>query len=149
MRRFEEAISAHQDAAAIYRETGDRHREGVALNNLGLALREVRRFEEAISAHQDAAAIYRETGDRHREGTALTNLGVALREVRRFEEAISAHQDAAAIFRETGDRHSEGDGAEQPRRRAVVGAAVRGGDQRLPGRGGDLPGDRRSILGRR
>jgi Tetratricopeptide repeat len=46
----------------------------MALNNLGLALREVRRFEEAITAHQDAAAIYRETGDRHREGTALNNL---------------------------------------------------------------------------
>jgi Flp pilus assembly protein TadD len=40
-----------------YRETGDRHGEGRALNNLGLALLEVRRFEEAISAHQDAAAI--------------------------------------------------------------------------------------------
>ena len=108
VRRFEEAISAHQDAAAIFRETGDRHGEGLALNNLGLVLREVRRFEEAVSACQDAAAIFRETGDRHREGMALNNLGIALRYVRRFEEAISAHQDAAAIYRETGDRHREG-----------------------------------------
>ena len=35
VRRFEEAITAHQDAAAIFRETGDRHSEGAALNNLG------------------------------------------------------------------------------------------------------------------
>ncbi len=34
MRRFEEAITAHQDAATIYQETGDRHGEGMALNNL-------------------------------------------------------------------------------------------------------------------
>ena len=34
VRRFEEAITAHQDAVAIYRETGDRHREGIALGNL-------------------------------------------------------------------------------------------------------------------
>ena len=34
MRRFEEAITAHQDAAAIFRETGDRHREDIAVNNL-------------------------------------------------------------------------------------------------------------------
>ena len=33
------------------------HGEGRALNNLGVALREMRRFEVAISAHQDAAAI--------------------------------------------------------------------------------------------
>ena len=78
MRRFEEAITAHQDAAAIFRETGDRHGEGRALDNLGIALREVRRFEEAITAHQDAAAIFRETGDRHGEGGALDNLGTAL-----------------------------------------------------------------------
>jgi len=89
-------------------ETGGRHNEGNALNNLGLALREVRRFEEAITANQDAAAIYRETGGRHREGGALNNLGLAPRYVRRSEEAITAHQDAAAIYRETEDRHRQG-----------------------------------------
>jgi tetratricopeptide (TPR) repeat protein len=108
VRRFEQAITAHQEAAAIYQETSDRHREGTALNNLGVALRQVRRFDEAIATSQDAAAIYRETGDRHREGTALNNLGIALQEVRRLDEAITAHQDAAAICRETGDRHREG-----------------------------------------
>ena len=108
VRRFAEAITAHQDAAAIYRETGDRHSEGRALGNLGGPLLEVRRFDEAITAYQDAAAIYRETGDRHREGAGLTGLGIALLEVRRFDEAITACQDGAAIYRETGDRHGEG-----------------------------------------
>jgi tetratricopeptide (TPR) repeat protein len=108
VRRFEEAISACQDAAAICRETGDQRGEALALANLGLALQGVRRFEEAISACQDAAAICRETGDRHREGATLIGLGAALQEVRRFEEAISACRDAAAICRETGDRHREG-----------------------------------------
>ena len=108
VRRFEEAISAHQDAAAIFRETGDRHGEGMAIGNLGLALYDVRRFGEAIRAHEEDLAICRETGDRHGAGMTLNNLGLALREVGRFEEAISAHQDAAAIHRETGDRHGEG-----------------------------------------
>jgi tetratricopeptide (TPR) repeat protein len=108
VRRFDEAITACQDAAVIFRETGDRRGEGMALTNLGLALGEVRRFEEAITACQDAAVIRRETGDRHGEGMALGNLGLALREVRRFEEAITACQDAAVIFGETGDRHGEG-----------------------------------------
>ena len=72
MRRFEEAITAHQDATAIFRETGDRHGEGNALVGLGIALAEMRRFEEAITAYQDATAIFRETGDRHGEGSAQT-----------------------------------------------------------------------------
>jgi hypothetical protein len=34
VQRFEEAITACQDAAAILLETGDRHAEGIALANL-------------------------------------------------------------------------------------------------------------------
>ncbi|MBD2896526.1 Regulatory protein AfsR [Actinomadura sp. RB99] len=108
VRRFEEAVTAHQDAAAIYRELGDRRSEGGALNNLGSALAQVRRFDEAITAHQQNLAIFRETGDRHGEGGGLNNLGSALVGVGRFEEAIIAHQDAADIFRDLGDRRSEG-----------------------------------------
>jgi tetratricopeptide (TPR) repeat protein len=77
VQRFKEAITAHQDAATIYRETGDRHGQGSALVNLGVALRNVGRFEEAITADQDAAAIFREIGDQHGEGIALGNLEAA------------------------------------------------------------------------
>jgi tetratricopeptide (TPR) repeat protein len=108
VRRFEESIVAHQKAAAIFREIGDRHREGTAVNDLGAALEELRRFEDAIIALQDAAAIFRETGDRLGEGMALNNLGTVLTQVRRFEDAIVTHQEAAAIYREIGDRHYEG-----------------------------------------
>jgi hypothetical protein len=38
VRRFEEAIIACQDAVAIFRETGDRHGEGIALSNLETAM---------------------------------------------------------------------------------------------------------------
>jgi tetratricopeptide (TPR) repeat protein len=56
----------------------DRHREGTALYNLGLALAAVRRFDEAVTAYQQAAAIFVESGDRYGEGKALYNLGLAL-----------------------------------------------------------------------
>jgi tetratricopeptide (TPR) repeat protein len=107
-RRFDDLLTVLAISRDSAHRLGNRAGEAAALNNLGLALRQVRRFEEAISACRDAAAICRETGDRHGEGQALDNLGAALAEVRRFEEAISAHQDAAAICRETGDRHGEG-----------------------------------------
>ena len=42
-----------QDAPAIYRETGDRHSEGVVLNNLGGALRKAGHSGEAITALHD------------------------------------------------------------------------------------------------
>ncbi|MFC5188090.1 tetratricopeptide repeat protein [Actinomadura harenae] len=107
-RLFNDWITLSALARDTAARTGDRTAEGMALNNLGIALQQMRQFEEAITTHQDAAAIYRETGDRHSEGQALNNLGIALQQMRRFEEAITAQQDAAAILRETGDRHGEG-----------------------------------------
>ena len=98
-RRFDDWIAVLQISRDAAHRLGSPVNEGAALNNLGVALREVRRFEEAVTACQDAAAIFREAGDRHGEGRALNNLGVALVEVRRFEEAVTACQDAAAIFR--------------------------------------------------
>jgi tetratricopeptide (TPR) repeat protein len=107
-RRFDDWIAIATIGLDAAWRLGDRYSEGMALGNLGIALRYVQRFEEAITSCQDAAAIFWETGDRNSEGSALTNLGIALVEVQRFEEAITAHQDAAAIYRETGDRHREG-----------------------------------------
>ena len=107
LRRYDEAVIAHQDAVAIVRQAGDRHAEGEILNNLGLALHGLDRNDEALIAHQDAAAIFRQAGDRHAEGKALNNLGLALHGLDRNDEAVIAHQDAAAIFRQAGQRRDE------------------------------------------
>jgi tetratricopeptide (TPR) repeat protein len=107
-RYFDDWITLTTTALTVFRKLGDRHGEGAALNNLGLALRKVRQFDEAINAHTQAATIFRELGNRHREGGTLNNLGLALQEVRRFEEAINAHTQAATIFRELGDHSREG-----------------------------------------
>jgi hypothetical protein len=45
VRRFDDAIAACQDAVAIYRQDGDRHGEGIALNQAQLAQNQ----------HQDSA----------------------------------------------------------------------------------------------
>jgi Flp pilus assembly protein TadD len=52
-------------------QTGGRNREGGALNNLGIALREAGRLDEAVTAYQDAAAIFREARDRNGEAMSL------------------------------------------------------------------------------
>ncbi|MFD0417979.1 tetratricopeptide repeat protein [Streptomyces sp. NPDC127108] len=107
-RHFDDLITVSQSALAASQQLGDHHREGGALNHLGLALTLVRRFEEAIDAHTRAATIFRAFPDRLEEASALNGLGLALNGVRRFEEAIDAHTRAADALRELGDQHSEG-----------------------------------------
>ncbi len=107
-RRVDDWLATTTISVDAARRLGDRGNEGIALNNLGLALRQARRFDEAIATHQEAAAIFRKTGERRGDGGALNNLGLALQEVGRVDEAITAHKEAAAIHRDTGDRLSEG-----------------------------------------
>jgi tetratricopeptide (TPR) repeat protein len=99
---------AHQDAAARWQGTADRHGEGTKLGYHGMVLTHLREFKRAIPFLRDAVAIFRETGDRPGEGEALRNLGVALQGIGQSAEAIIVLRDAAAIFREIGDRHREG-----------------------------------------
>ncbi|GGT56999.1 hypothetical protein GCM10010271_70890 [Streptomyces kurssanovii] len=106
-RHFEDAITLNTATVGIHQDTGDRHREGLTLTNLGLVLSEVRRFDEAITAHSEALNIMRDCGDRQGKGQALTNFGLVLSQVRRFDEAIAAHTEAAGIFHDTGDRRGE------------------------------------------
>jgi tetratricopeptide (TPR) repeat protein len=106
--RVEEAITSLQQAVTIYRGTGDWYGEGIALANLGLALRQVGRVEEAIPIMQQAAAIFRQISDRYHEGIALDILVQALRRVHRFEEAITALEQAVAINHDISERRSEG-----------------------------------------
>ncbi|MEU4567316.1 tetratricopeptide repeat protein [Micromonospora sp. NPDC023956] len=107
-RHFTDWITIGTVTRDICRQSGDRHGEGAAWNNLGSALRQVRRFDEALAAYTTARDIFRELGDRHGEGTAWNNLGNALQQVRRFDGAIDAHATARDVFRELGDRCGEG-----------------------------------------
>ncbi|MGY0230924.1 tetratricopeptide repeat protein [Longispora urticae] len=107
-RHLTELVTLAELAVTASSALHDRRGAARALNNLGLALWQVRRFEEAITACERAALICREIGDRSSESTALNNLGNALQEVRRFETAIDAYEQAALIYREIGDRYGEG-----------------------------------------
>ena len=95
-------------SAAIFREVGDRHGEGMALGNLGVALAEARRFEEAIACYQQDIVICQETGDRYGEGQTLDNLARAYQEMQQDDRAAACWQDAAAAMRDVGDHEEAG-----------------------------------------
>ncbi|MER5934902.1 tetratricopeptide repeat protein [Streptomyces sp. NPDC002054] len=107
-RSYGDMATVSAAAVTIARSQGDLQAEGIALNDYGSALRQMRRFDESIEAHSRALDIAAELDDRLAAGGALQNLGNAYRMVRRFEESVEAHGRAVALFREFGDRHGEG-----------------------------------------
>ena len=106
-RYFDDKITLCRAAQDAAHHAGDRHREAMAWNNLGNALRAVGRPGEAIDAHTHACDIFRATGDRLREATVWNNLGLALRAEGRVREAIDALTYSRKLHQATGDRQRE------------------------------------------
>ncbi|WP_327207210.1 tetratricopeptide repeat protein [[Kitasatospora] papulosa] len=107
LRRFDEALHAHEAARTMHQQAGNTHGAAKAWNNLGLVLRALRRFDDALHAHQTDLNHCLQTGDTHGAATAWSNLGLALQELRRFDEAHDALRTARTLFQQTGDTHSE------------------------------------------
>ncbi len=104
----EDAIPTAREAVTIFRLLGDRHREGIALGHIAIALQATGQATESIAAYRDIVAVMRKAGDRRGEGVTLINLGYALQEAGMMEEAITAEEEAANILGEIGDRGGEG-----------------------------------------
>ncbi|MGX1582804.1 tetratricopeptide repeat protein, partial [Streptomyces koyangensis] len=60
LRRFDDALHAHETARTLHQQTNDTHGQAKAWNNLGSTLRELRRFDDALHAHETARTLYQQ-----------------------------------------------------------------------------------------
>ena len=109
--RREEALTAAQEAADLYRGLARARPEAFApnlamsLNNLAAMLSNLGRREEALTAAQEAADLYRGLARARPEAFApnlamsLNNLAAMLSNLGRREEALTAAQEAADLYR--------------------------------------------------
>lgn len=97
-----------EEARALYRQLGERRREGEVVWSLGAFANNAARLEEAAQFYEDALAIHREVGNRRFEGIALAGLGSIHLGRGQPSEARSFYEQALAIYAEIGDRRFEG-----------------------------------------
>ncbi len=63
LKRYKEAEATYQRAIAMLKVSGNRHSEGIALNQLGFVYLEQKRQREAVDCFNKAAAIFSQMGD--------------------------------------------------------------------------------------
>jgi DNA-binding CsgD family transcriptional regulator len=102
-RDYGAALQFAEQALALARATGDRLREGLALNRLGNVLTNLRRFDEGRALHEDALVIFEAERDRWGSADSLDLIGMARYLAGEVIEAREAFGRAAAIFTELGD----------------------------------------------
>ncbi|WP_405540483.1 tetratricopeptide repeat protein [Streptomyces sp. NBC_00075] len=106
-RHFDDGVGVGQAGLEAAVRSGDHHREAVAWNNLGSALRGAGRVAEAVEAHTRARDLHQAAGDHHREAVAWNNLGSALGVAGRVAEAVEAHTRARELHQAAGDGQGE------------------------------------------
>lgn len=102
------ATRALEQATELFRRSGDRAREGLALSRLATLPMNVGRFDEAEPLLERALAIHREVGDRAAEGNTLGNLALLHHERGALDQAIQCFEAALAIHQSEGNVRSEG-----------------------------------------
>ena len=93
----EQALAPYEAALDLARRTGDRHREGSVLANLGNEYAEMGIMDKALLHDEAAIAVAREVGNRRLEGNTLCNLGLLHQVQGRFSEALDQLEAALAV----------------------------------------------------
>jgi tetratricopeptide (TPR) repeat protein len=105
--RFQEARTACEQAAEIFRRIGDVHDEAVALSNAGMALYDMAAFEEAVRVHARAIGLIVRSWDLGSQAKIRFRLGIALAKVGRLAEALTEQDLAADAFHEAAQADNE------------------------------------------
>ena len=102
------AISCHEKALRITRESKNRLGEGASLGNLSSCYADLGQTRRAIDYLEQALSVAREFGNRQGEEVCLGNLASRYADLGQTTQALDYYEQALAIDREIGARRDEG-----------------------------------------
>lgn len=106
--KFSMAEQTLLNALAAYQATQDHAGAISALNNLGIAYRNLQQFPKAIACYQQALELGRQIGATPAFfAMALNNLGITHNSHGDFQAALSCFQAALPLYQQIGDRRGE------------------------------------------
>ena len=101
--RYSEAASCFEQALADARAVDDRRRAAEALNDLGVARRELDEWDAAEAALTEARSLFEALQDRKGEAQAIGNLASVYEGRGDHAAAAEAYRASAALFEELGE----------------------------------------------
>ncbi|MEG4167321.1 MULTISPECIES: tetratricopeptide repeat protein [unclassified Microcoleus] len=101
------AIAKWEEALKLYREAGDRNKEAVTLNNIGLVYSALGEKQKALEYYNQSLPLSRAVGDRSMEAVTLTSIGLAYSDLGEKQKALEYYSQSLPLNRATGDRTRE------------------------------------------
>jgi len=107
--RVHEAVDAHAEAIAVFRQAGARRQEARAKNSLAFALFVLGRFEDAIALALDAIRIDLAIGGRFQIAKTLSNIGQCYARLGDMQRGLAYLKRAREAHERYGDQDARAD----------------------------------------
>jgi CHAT domain-containing protein/Flp pilus assembly protein TadD len=101
------AIAKYEVALKLYREAGDRGKEAVILNNIGLVYDNLGEKQKALDYYNQSLPLSRAVGDRSVEAIVLNNIGRIYEDLGEKQKALDYYHQSLPLSRAVGDRSQE------------------------------------------
>ncbi len=101
------ALAAYEEALKLWKLTGEKEKQALALSLLGDVSRALREHQKALDFFNQALALRRETNDRKGEANALGNIGQTYQAMGQHKQAIDYFRQALPILQEADNQRGE------------------------------------------
>jgi CHAT domain-containing protein/tetratricopeptide (TPR) repeat protein len=101
------SVEKFHEALELYQRAGDRGKEAVTLNNLGVAHVLVGEMQKALDKFNEAVTLSRMVGDRREEANALNYIGAANWGLGEPQKALEKYNEVLPLRRAMGDQRGE------------------------------------------
>jgi serine/threonine protein kinase/tetratricopeptide (TPR) repeat protein len=104
----EAALAHYREARDVAHQLGDRAKESVLLNSMGITDWRRGHYPTALAHYEEALVISKELGDTRHQGLLLNSLGVTLKDMGCLEAARARLEEAVEVNRKGGWQTLEG-----------------------------------------
>ncbi|MFD7912939.1 tetratricopeptide repeat protein [Streptomyces sp. NPDC059752] len=105
--RYDDAVSAHEEARTVHRKLGDKLGEAKTTSGLGDIHYAQSRYAEATEAYGFALTVYQDLGNSPGEANTISGLGDVHYGQKRYAEAAEAFENALTVYQDLGGRRGQ------------------------------------------
>ena len=102
------ALPVFEQALTLFRASGDRHGEALALGMMGNCYRQLGNLPKSLEMHRASLALKQDLGDKLEEGKTLNNIGLVYSQMAQYVTAVEYYLRAIKIFQELNQPKFEG-----------------------------------------
>ncbi|NJK75210.1 MAG: tetratricopeptide repeat protein [Microcoleus sp. SU_5_6] len=104
---FKSAIIKYEEALKLYRETGDRAKQAIALNSIGLVYSLLGEQQKALAYLNQSLPLSQAAGDRKQVASTISNFGFVYLKLGEKQKALEYFKQSLPLARAAGDRSGE------------------------------------------